>query len=98
MQKFVLPMPKDDTEVILILPGGDEIKIELLPSCGTLEPNCNGVLAVTLPKSDLLNIYQDGDGNPSDAPDADRPHERFGQHIVAELPGEYGEIKLTREN
>jgi hypothetical protein len=101
--EFRIPVPKHDADVIIVLPGGKEIKVQLRPSNADVHEDdrgkpvpYNGSLDLILPDDDLVMVYEGDDMQPSDAPDADLPHARTAKQLVTELPGDYGEIKITR--
>jgi hypothetical protein len=78
-------MPKHDSDVELIFPGGQKIVIQARPS--NADKNYNGSLDIILPKDDDICIWEGNDMQPSKMGITGEQHERVGKQIVIELPG-----------
>ena len=90
MSKFkeiVVDVPKHDCDVLIRLPGGKQITVQLRPS--NADVNYNGSLDIILPENNLVTCWRGDDMDASVAPDSKQPHERFCKQLVAELPGDY---------
>lgn len=78
--------PIHDADVIIELPGGEEITVQLRPS--NADENYNGSLDVILPHDTSVVCWK-GDDMEDSPQDGNKPNCRIAKQLVCELPGDY---------
>jgi hypothetical protein len=86
LREHMVNVPEGDCDVILNLPSGKQVVVQLRPS--NADTNYNGSLDIILPEDTLVACYIGDDLEP--APEAQlmrgRKHERRAKQLVMELP------------
>lgn len=82
-------VPKHDCDVIIELPGGKELTIQLRPS--NCDVGYNGSLDIILPDDDIVVCWKGDDMEDAPAVDESLPNQRIAKQLVIELPGDYHE-------
>lgn len=80
-------VPKADHDVVIVLPGGKELTVQLRPS--NADVNYNGSLDIILPDDDVVTCWRGDDMEAAPKGKGCRAHERLAKQLVTELPGKY---------
>ncbi len=85
-QAIHVKAPRCDADVIIELPNGQTIQVQLRPS--NADDGYNGSLDVILPNTQLVTNWAGDDMRPAQ-PCHGEPHSLFAKQLVTELPCAY---------